>query len=603
MKTKLTPNVASTLLLLSTVTTLYVAQLQTAYAQGTAFTYQGRLGSGGNPANGFFDITFSMWTNASGPAQVGATVTTNAVAVSNGLFTVALDFGNQFPGADRWLEIGVRTNGGGAFATLAPRQKLTPTPYAITSSSLSGTLANSALPTGGNWPLSTTLTLDTSTLVIDPVNNRVGIGTSFPARPLTVATGQGYGIEHTDGSRRLSTYLDSGGCYFGSVSPDSLNFFVNDGVSSLTIDLSGRVGIGTGFPSWPLHVVAAQSVARLDSTANTFGSVLELRNNTASPSTLGAINFNNSAATYPGQIAYTGTDALAFRTAGAERMRLDNGGKMTVTGAASSVELNTADTVILPLPRGVKATCDSILGTAVFGVSQDGNAISGSSANGWAGNFSGAVRISGDSSHSKPFLQLHETQDGDYARIQLSVASRPVWHVSVGGANNSLVFYNSSNSIVTSISENGILSTKVLTITGGADIAEPFPMTQADLPKGAVVVIDEQRPGHLKLSTEPYDRRVAGIISGAGGVNPGLSLQQQGVLEGGQAVALTGRVHVQADTTNGPIKPGDLLTTSVNPGHAMKVTDHTRAQGAILGKAMTGLTEGKGLVLVLVTLQ
>jgi hypothetical protein len=60
---------------------------------------------------------------------------------------------------------------------------------------------------------------------------------------------------------------------------------------------------------------------------------------------------------------------------------------------------------------------------------------------------------------------------------------------------------------------------------------------------------------------------------------------------------------VQADAANGAIRPGDLLTTSSTPGHAMKVTDHARAQGAILGKAMTSLAEGKGMVLVLVTLQ
>ncbi len=66
---------------------------------------------------------------------------------------------------------------------------------------------------------------------------------------------------------------------------------------------------------------------------------------------------------------------------------------------------------------------------------------------------------------------------------------------------------------------------------------------------------------------------------------------------------MTGRVYVQADATFGAIKPGDMLTTSETPGHAMKVTDHARAQGAILGKAMSGLKEGTGTVLVLVTLQ
>jgi hypothetical protein len=107
----------------------------------------------------------------------------------------------------------------------------------------------------------------------------------------------------------------------------------------------------------------------------------------------------------------------------------------------------------------------------------------------------------------------------------------------------------------------------------------------------------------LKLSDSPYDSRVAGVVSGANGIHPGIQMQQQGLLEGGRNVALTGRVYVRADTSNGAIKPGDLLTTSTTPGRAMKVSDHLKAQGAILGKAMTGLKAGNGMVLVLVTLQ
>jgi hypothetical protein len=73
--------------------------------------------------------------------------------------------------------------------------------------------------------------------------------------------------------------------------------------------------------------------------------------------------------------------------------------------------------------------------------------------------------------------------------------------------------------------------------------------------------------------------------------------------EGAFPIALTGRVYALADTSNGRIQPGDLLTTSQTPGHAMKVTDYSKAQGAILGKAMSSLDHGKGFVLVLVTLQ
>ena len=100
-------------------------------AQTTAFTYQGRLNDGAAPANGTYDLTFALHGAVSGSAQVGVSLTNTATLVSNGLFTVSLDFGNQFPGANRWLEISVRTNGAGGFTRLAPRQPLTATPYAV----------------------------------------------------------------------------------------------------------------------------------------------------------------------------------------------------------------------------------------------------------------------------------------------------------------------------------------------------------------------------------------------------------------------------------------------------------------------------------------
>jgi hypothetical protein len=150
---------------------------------------------------------------------------------------------------------------------------------------------------------------------------------------------------------------------------------------------------------------------------------------------------------------------------------------------------------------------------------------------------------------------------------------------------------------------NGDAIVRVLTITGGADLAEPFATREETLAKGSVVVIDPEQPGQLRQSTSAYDKKVAGIISGANGINPGLRLSQSGVNDSGQDVALSGRVYVLATSANGVIEPGDLLTTSDLPGHAMKVTDHSRAQGAVLGKAMSSLADGEGMVLVLVTLQ
>src|SRR5262245_59736006 len=87
------------------------SQLSTVFAQGTAFTYQGRLTDGTNAANGNYDLTFSVWISNTGPSQIGVTQTNRPVTVSNGLFTVTLDFGSGvFTGLARWLEIGVRTN-------------------------------------------------------------------------------------------------------------------------------------------------------------------------------------------------------------------------------------------------------------------------------------------------------------------------------------------------------------------------------------------------------------------------------------------------------------------------------------------------------------
>ncbi|NOZ95289.1 MAG: hypothetical protein GXP47_11220 [Acidobacteria bacterium] len=99
---------------------------------GTAFTYQGRLTDGGRPANGTYDLRFRLYNAASGGTQVGSTVTKDDVSVSDGLFSVQLDFGNVFDGTALWLELAVRRGAStGAYTTLSPRQALTAAPYAM----------------------------------------------------------------------------------------------------------------------------------------------------------------------------------------------------------------------------------------------------------------------------------------------------------------------------------------------------------------------------------------------------------------------------------------------------------------------------------------
>ena len=152
----------------------------------------------------------------------------------------------------------------------------------------------------------------------------------------------------------------------------------------------------------------------------------------------------------------------------------------------------------------------------------------------------------------------------------------------------------------------GRVVTPVLEITGGSDLSEKFNIQAHDdeITPGMVVSIAPQKPGMLQISNEAYDKKVAGIVSGAGGVNPGMLMaQKDSAADGTTPIALTGRAYCLADASEGSIEPGDLLTTSNTPGHAMKVRDYGKAQGAILGKAMTSLARSKGLVLVLVTLQ
>lgn len=149
---------------------------------------------------------------------------------------------------------------------------------------------------------------------------------------------------------------------------------------------------------------------------------------------------------------------------------------------------------------------------------------------------------------------------------------------------------------------SGRIKCRELEIDAGADIVEGFASSGPAMLPGTVVVIDPENPGAVMASNVPYDARVAGVVSGAKGVPHGLKLGTRD-LDGDTSLALVGRVHVRCSTENGPIVPGDRLTTASVPGHAMRVTDAARADGAVIGKAMTGLKSGEGLVLVLVNLQ
>jgi len=149
----------------------------------------------------------------------------------------------------------------------------------------------------------------------------------------------------------------------------------------------------------------------------------------------------------------------------------------------------------------------------------------------------------------------------------------------------------------------GTTNTDILTIRGGADVAERFDVTDEVKP-GMVVAIDPDQPGKMCLAKGAYNPRVAGIISGANELAAGMVLGEFAGCENAQPVALTGRVWTYCDASEKAIEPGDLLTTSDRAGYAMSAVNRERSHGAVIGKAMSRLAKGEsGLVLVLVNLQ
>jgi hypothetical protein len=148
--------------------------------------------------------------------------------------------------------------------------------------------------------------------------------------------------------------------------------------------------------------------------------------------------------------------------------------------------------------------------------------------------------------------------------------------------------------------------TGIVTVQGdvqlaNADCAEDFDIADGPIDPGTVVILDES--GRLRRCCEEYDKRVAGVISGAGNLRPGIVLDKQTSGHPRMPVALFGKVFCKVDADHFPIAVGDALTTSAIPGHAMKVTNQGAAFGSVIGKALSRLDSGRGLIPMLVALQ
>ncbi len=328
------------------VTVALAASAATAQSPlGTAFTYQGQLKNGGGPAGGSFNMVFKLFDAVTVGNQIGPTLTFDGVGgnpppvvVAAGLFTVQLDFGGiAYNGDKRWLEITV------SGTLLTPRQELTAAPYA----------RFSAAP----WATSGANISNTNT-------GFVGIGTASPTNLLHLVDPSvaQLKVERTAGSQFL---VQATGTFtrIGTTSSATPLRFLIGGNDQMTLDASGRLGIGTTVPEGDLHVFRA-SAGTITANAN---APLVVENNTSNYLNILAPDANESGVLFgrPGSSATSAaggivfnnsanTDGLQFRTGGnATRMTIDSAGDVgigttTPTGKLHVVAASGDASVVLP---------------------------------------------------------------------------------------------------------------------------------------------------------------------------------------------------------------------------------------------------------------
>jgi len=504
---------------------------------GTAFTYQGRLEKTGSGMNASVNLQFALYDALTAGAQIGATQTINGVTVTNGVFTVTIDFGaGAFNGNARWMEIGVQGPGDVSFTTLTPRQSLTPAPYAMYAASAGG--AALALPFNGssNTPNAPSLQVtNTATTGIFSPYGIVGNATAHANGYGVKGAGSLVGVEGVGGYGVSGTGTTYG--VYGSSNAGTAVF----GVS---VDQRGVYGLhsdNTGDDPGVYGETASGSAT----SAGTFGIAINGRGVQGS-STNGPGVYGSS----------TNNDGISGFTSSGNRSGVF--GQTSASPAAGVTGRNDSGT-----PNG----------QGVFGYASGG-----------------AVGM----------LAVSEGNDGLSARTNAAGKSAVFGYTEQSSSFAGYFFNNSVGGVA--LHAEGLAEVKVLKILGGADLAERFDV-DADAEPGTVMAIDPAHPGRVEVCREAMCHRVAGVVSGARDLRAGVTLGEEPGARRTAALALTGRVWVKADAASAPIHPGDLLTTGARPGHAVAVADRDRATGAILGKAMSSLERGTGMVLVLVSLQ
>lgn len=226
----------------------------------------------------------------------------------------------------------------------------------------------------------------------------------------------------------------------------------------------------------------------------------------------------------------------------------------------------------------------------VFGDSQNGPGVAGSSKESYGvfGQSHHNPGVQGTSFSGRGVVGQSTNGEGVFATSQNDVGIH-----AIGGR---LAGWFEGDVLV----KGNILVTGDVSLVNAGDLAEEFELADpAHVEPGTVMVVGDEAV--LYPSAEPYDKRVAGVVAGAGDYKPGIILDRLGGSR--KAIALVGKVYCKVDAQYGAIQAGDLLTTSATPGHAMKAADPYQAFGAVIGKALRPHAEGKGLIPVLIALQ
>ncbi|MBI1825575.1 MAG: hypothetical protein HY287_13175 [Planctomycetes bacterium] len=613
-----------------------------ALGQPASFTYQGQLKQQGFPVNDLADMKFQLFDSDTAETPVAGPLVFDglnfpSVQLSSGLFSVELDFGiDALQQGGQWLEIAIRSphdgSDAGAYTTLTPRQRLTAAPFALSVPGLATTAAGvevegdihafghiAASAYTSNSPLIFKVNpLDMECARFEDMHCYLGLGTTDPQAKLHVGGVAGVdGIMFPDGTLQTT----AAGNVVGG---DSVWSLANSGGIFYS---QGNVGVGTSAPAAKLDIAASGEGAEL------------LRFSTERPWVFRQVYTGPSASlrlfstTGQKRFEITANDLTNVATFLADSVNSKVGigttapaSKLDITATGDGAELLRFSTerpwVFRQIRTGPSAGLQllSTVGqkafelTAVNGEnvatfladgtnSRVGIGTTGPTLGtrldviGYTGDAVHAIHVGSATTAAVSGVSLTVNGNGLSGRADIGSGAYGVWGQAASGIGG--YFTGGTYAMVA----DGRAKVGLLEIAG-ADVAEKFPSSDENVEPGTVMEIDPEHAGALRVAHAAYSTLVAGIVSGAGDIPVGAVLGNLPGHEKAPAIALSGRVWVRCDASTSAIAPGDLLTTSDTPGHAMKALNLSRAHGTVIGKAMTSLAQGEtGLVLVLVSLQ